>query len=307
MSKLTNYLKLLGIGFLMGTVDLVPGVSGGTVAFVFGVYPKLLETIKHLTGPFWKLVWSGQWRLAYQSILWGFLLPLGFGIILAIFSMASVIKFGLQNYPEQIWGLFFGLVLGSGWLMIKQIRIWNWVNALAIMVATGGTFWLVNTPLLNTPNTTWSIFLSGMLAICAMILPGISGSYMLLLVGKYEQIINAVVARDSLTLGVFVLGILLGLSLFVRFLSWWLHRHFALTVSVLAGVVLGSLVKIWPWKERLSVTEDSKLLLLSSNVWPDWSNPTNWLVVILIVLGFVLILVSNRWSVADDFEKKSKT
>jgi len=144
------------------------------------------------------------------------------------------------------------------------------------------------------------------LAICAMILPGISGSYMLLLVGKYEQIINAVVARDSLTLGVFVLGVLLGLGLFVRFLSWWLHRHFALTVSVLAGVVLGSLVKIWPWKERLSVTEDSKLLLLSSNVWPDWSNPANWLVVILIVLGFVLILVSNRWSVADDFEKKSK-
>jgi putative membrane protein len=114
------------------------------------------------------------------------------------------------------------------------------------------------------------------------------------------------VARDSLTLGVFVLGVLLGLSLFVRFLSWWLHRHFALTVSVLAGVVLGSLVKIWPWKERLSVTEESKLLLLSSNVWPDWSNPANWLVVILIVLGFVLILVSNRWSVADDFEKKSK-
>jgi len=190
--------------------------------------------------------------------------------------------------------------------MLKQIRIWNWVNALAIMVATGGTFWLVNTPLLNTPNTTWSIFLSGMLAICAMILPGISGSYMLLLLGKYEQIINAVVARDSLTLGVFVLGVLLGLSLFVRFLSWWLRRHFALTVSVLAGVVLGSLVKIWPWKERLSVTEDSKLLLLSSNVWPDWSNPANWLVVILIVLGFVLILVSNRWSVADDFEKKSK-
>ena len=306
MSKLASYLKLLGIGFLMGTVDLVPGVSGGTVAFVSGIYPKLLETIKHLTGPFWKLIWSRQWRLAYQSIPWGFLLPLGLGIVVAIFSMANVIKFCLQYYPEQIWGLFFGLVLGSGWLMVKQIQTWNWVNVLAMVMASAGTFWLVNTPILNTPNTTWSIFLSGMLAICAMILPGISGSYMLLLLGKYEVIISALAAKDIFTLGVFVLGILVGISLFVRVLNLWLRQHFALTVSILVGIVFGSLGKIWPWKEVLSAAEDGKLLLFSTNVWPDWSNVANWLVVALMVLGFVLILVSNRWGLVDNFPKESK-
>ncbi len=300
MSKFTSYLRLLGIGFLMGTVDLVPGVSGGTVAFVSGIYPKLLETIKHLTGSFWQLIWRCQWRLAYQSISWGFLLPLGVGILAAILSMASVIKFCLQNYPEQIWGWFFGLVLGSGWLMVKKIRVWNWLNVLVIILTTAATFWLVNTPILNTPNTTWSVFLSGMLAVCAMILPGISGSYVLLLLGQYESIITAVVERDILTLSVFVLGILLGISLFVRLLSWWLERYFTLTVSVLAGIVFGSLGKIWPWKEVLPAAEDSKLLLLSSNVLPDWGNPTNWLVVILMFIGFMLVLTSSRWGVMDD-------
>jgi len=307
MSKFTSYLRLLGIGFLMGTVDLVPGVSGGTVAFVSGIYPKLLETIKHLTGSFWQLIWRRQWRLAYQSISWGFLLPLGVGILAAILSMASVIKFCLQNYPEQIWGWFFGLVLGSGWLMVKKIRVWNWLNVLVIVLTTVATFGLVNTPILNTPNTTWSLFLSGMLAVCAMILPGISGSYVLLLLGKYESIITAVVERDILTLSVFVLGILLGISLFVRLLSWWLERYFTLTVSVLAGIVLGSLGKIWPWKEVLPAAEDSKLLLLSSNVLPDWSNPTNWLVVILMLIGFMLVLMSSRWGVMNDTAELPRT
>lgn len=257
---LLTLLRHFLVGFSMGAADLVPGVSGGTIAFVSGIYEQLLAAITTVTGPVLRLVLRGKLLQAYKQTPLKFVLPLGVGMMLAIFSLSRLIEYLLTEHSVPTWSLFFGLVLSSIILVGRTIKGWSWRELLAISIGIGVTYWMVGAVPLETPATPLAFFFSGIVAICAMILPGISGSFILVLLGKYPQVLHAVSNREVLTLAYVALGALVGLSIFSRLLKYLLSSHHSVTLGVLLGVLIGSLRKVWPWK-----------LLGGANFFPEFS------------------------------------
>ena len=198
----------------MGTADLIPGVSGGTIAFLSGIYEELLQSIKTVSGDFLKLLLSGKIKEAIKVIPFKFLVPLALGLFTAVLSLANLMSYLLKEYPIFVWSFFFGLVLASTWIVLKRVVKWDISDKLAFVISTIAAYILVGAIPVETPNTPFFIFVSGMIAICAMILPGISGSFILLLLGKYQQILGAVTNKDVVTLAIFMVGAVLGLALF---------------------------------------------------------------------------------------------
>lgn len=248
MHSALRSLRLFVTGFCMGVADLVPGVSGGTIAFVSGIYEELLKSIRIVTGRVPALLMKGEVREAFRATPFFFVIPLALGMGTALFSLAHVLRWLLEVFPEQVWGFFFGLVLASTIVVLKDVSAWKARLVGAFFLSAVGAFFLVGMSPVETPFTGWMIFLSGFIAISAMILPGISGSFILLLLGKYRQILEAVVERDVVTLGIFILGCVLGISVAARWVGWCLKRHHDLSIAVLAGFMLGSVRKIWPWQ-----------------------------------------------------------
>ena len=232
----------------MGSADLVPGVSGGTIAFVSGIYEQLLAAIATITGPVLRLVLRGKLVQAYKQTPLKFVLPLGIGMMTAIFSLSHLIEYLLHDHPVPTWSLFFGLVLASILLVGRTVKGWTWRELLAISLGTVVTFWVVGAVPVETPETPLAFFFSGVVAISAMILPGISGSFILVLLGKYAQVLEAVSNREFLTLIYVALGCAVGIGLFSRLLKYLLNTHHSVTLGVLLGVLIGSLRKVWPWK-----------------------------------------------------------
>lgn len=284
-------IKVFFTGMAMGAADIVPGVSGGTIAFVVGIYEKLIESIKTVTGKTLKLFFSGKIKQSIESVPWSFLVPLGLGLILAVATLSHIIEHLLQAHPEQIWGFFFGLVFASIFIVGKRITNWNFrvIAALIIGVLIGYT--LVGLIPQETPATLPAFFIAGAIAICAMILPGVSGSFLLIMMGKYSQVLGAVNDLDFLVLGVFLAGVIFGLALFSRVLSWLFKNYHNAVIAILTGFMIGSLRRLWPWKEVLSWTtcqpgaEKCEVLPLEIiNVLPSSLSVE---VLITIVLGFV--------------------
>ena len=247
--SLKQKLRLFLTGFSMGVADLIPGVSGGTIAFLSGIYDELIYSIKKLSGETLRLLLQLKFKAAIASIPFSFLIPLGLGLLSAVFGLSGLLTYLLEHFPIYVWSFFFGLVLVSTFVVLKRVVKWDLSDRIAFILAAVGAYFLVGLVPVETPNTLQAIFLSGMVAICAMILPGISGSFILLLLGKYQQILEAVTQRDFLTLGVFIMGAAVGISLFARVLSWLFRTHHDISIAVLAGFMLGSVRKIWPWKE----------------------------------------------------------
>ncbi len=249
-------LWLFVTGFSMGSADLVPGVSGGTMALLFGIYEELIHSIKIVSGRAVKLALQGKMKDAVLVVPWGFLVPVGAGMMVAVFSLARLISHLLTNHPVFVWSFFFGLVAASVWVVGRRVGHWS-VTAYGIMAAGAvATYVLVGAVPVQTPAALPVFFVSGMIAIVAMILPGISGSFLLVLIGKYAQVLESVTSRDVVTLGVFALGAVVGLALFSRVLSYmFLHHHHTL-MAFLTGVLLGSLRKVWPWKETVETGLD---------------------------------------------------
>jgi putative membrane protein len=248
-------------GFLMGSADIIPGVSGGTLALITGIYDRLIDAIKSVDFHSIKSLLQLKFRVLFQSVHWKFILLLFTGIALAIFFFTRVVP--LQNYmfshPEIVYGLFFGLILGSVFLLIDEIEPSKrgWTNTFPLLAGALFGFWIVTLVPADTPETFWFVLLSGSVAICAMILPGISGSYILLIFRKYDYILFQLgelgtidTARALMNLLPFVIGAIAGLVLFSRVLSWLLHRYHAVTLLVLIGFLVGSLYVIWPYQER---------------------------------------------------------
>lgn len=243
-----HQLYLLATGFLMGTADLIPGVSGGTIAFIAGIYQKLLDSIKTVTGETLKLAGTGKLNKSYRSVPWAFLLPLGIGILAAIFSLANLLTWLLRSYPAYVWALFFGLVLASVVIVLKRVKRWHSLAVAGFISAATLAYVITGLVPATTPTTAVMTFTSGAIAVAAMILPGISGSFILLLIGQYEHILRAAAERDMVTLGIFILGALVGLALFARVLSWLFTRYHDSAVAILAGIMFGALRKLWPWQ-----------------------------------------------------------
>lgn len=248
MNDRMKYPKLAAKGFCMGAADVVPGVSGGTMAFILGIYEELIDAIRSIDLNVIKLILTFRIKEALDKVPWRFLLSVGAGILTAIFTLAKLISYLLHNHPVFIWSFFFGLVLASIISVKKRIDRWTPLLVVAAAAGAAGAYFLVGLVPMETPSALWFIFLSGAVAICAMILPGISGSFILVLLGKYHHILEAVNNRDFFTLIVFSLGAACGLFFFSRFLSWLLNRHHNITIAVLCGLMLGSLRKVWPWK-----------------------------------------------------------
>lgn len=286
-------LHLFFTGFAMGSADIVPGVSGGTIAFIFGIYKDLVNSIKHVSGETLALVLKGQFRQAIAGIPFAFLVPLVLGIGAAIITLANLLSKLLEDHPVYVWSFFFGLVLASVLVVRKRVTNWTPLKIVLLLVAALSAYLLVGAVPVETPETALAYFLSGSIAIVAMILPGVSGSFILVLLGKYEQVLAAVTERDILTLLLVMAGAAIGLALFSRVLSWLFEKHHDLAIAVLTGFMLGSLRKIWPWKEVMSTRinrHGDEVPVHEVNILPPAWDETVLLATFLAGLAIVLIL-----------------
>ena len=246
-------------GFLMGSADIVPGVSGGTMALILGIYERLLDAIKSVNGVFLKSFFTLKWKTAFQELHLKFLIFLFLGIFTALgfFTKVVPLQVYMFTHPEIVFGLFFGLILGSIYILYKTLNEISWQEILMSILGVAIGLWIVTLVPADTPEHPAFVFLSGMIAICAMILPGISGSYLLLIMRKYDYLlsnigkIGGVETMDGIIgLLPFMLGAVVGLAAFSRFLSWLLGKYHSQTISVLIGFLIGSLFVIWPYQNR---------------------------------------------------------
>ena len=295
--KFSRYIVLALKGCAMGMADVVPGVSGGTIAFISGIYEELLDSIRCVDATALRLLLRFRLAEFWRHINGRFLLPVLLGIAVAIFSLARLMTYLLTNQPSAIWSFFFGLIVASALLVARQIGRWDWRTVLAFAVGAAAAWWITVATPAETPDDWWFVMLSGAIAICAMILPGISGAFILLLLGKYQYIMHAVGEFDIPVIAVFVIGAAAGIISFSHLLSWLLKHWHDVTVAVLMGFMVGSLNKVWPWKETVETYLDSHGVaqpLVQNNIAPGTFEQLTGqpsLLVQAILLGIVGFLV----------------
>ncbi len=236
----------------MGAADVVPGVSGGTVAFITGIYEELINSLKSIDVQSIRLLTQFKFAEFWKKINGSFLIVLLSGIVTSLISLARLMTYLLDNHPILIWSFFFGLILVSSPLIMRDITKWTLGSVISFIAGIIIAYLITVLSPTETPTNLPFIFLCGALAICAMILPGISGAFILLLIGKYEYMITALIELNIPVILIFVLGCFLGLVGFSRFLSWILKHYRFPTLALLAGFMIGSLNKVWPWKQVIS-------------------------------------------------------
>jgi putative membrane protein len=282
----------------MGAADVVPGVSGGTIAFITGIYEELLRSIKSINLAAFNALFKEGIGAFWQKINGNFLVAVLGGAIISIASLARGILFLLEHYPILVWSFFFGLILASAFVVADTIRKWDAGVITAVFIGTAIAFTVTIVSPAETPEAPWFVFLSGVVAICAMILPGISGSFILLLLGKYEFMLAALKNLKIDTIAIFAAGCVGGLLGFSHLLSWMFAKFRDITIGVLAGFMIGSLNKVWPWKETLQYRINSKgeeVPFIQENILPGryeelYSEPSHIVgSIILFALGFLLV------------------
>ena len=292
MNNVKDYVLLFLKGISMGGADVVPGVSGGTIAFITGIYEELLDSIKSFDKTAIQLLL--KWRIAelWQHVNGIFLVTLLSGIFVSIISLAKLIHYLLNNHPIQLWSFFFGLIIISAIVVSREIKQWKVLVVISGIAGIIIAYFITGTAPASTPDNYLFIFISGAVAICAMILPGISGSFILLIMGKYEFIIEAVKDLNLLVIAVFGFGCVVGLLSFTRLVSWFLSKYHDVTVALLAGFMIGSLNKIWPWKETITTRLNTKgeiIPVIQQNLWPtDYMRQIGEPLVLQAILFFCL-------------------
>jgi len=292
-------LLLFSKGLCMGCADIVPGVSGGTVALITGIYSQLLHAISSVNDTLAKLV-RFRFSEAAASLHLRFLVWLLGGIGLAIVGLAHLMHYLLEEQPVPTWGLFFGLIAASILVVGRHIEEWPGKGGIAFVAGAVGAFFLVGMIPVSTPETFAFIFFSGMIAICAMILPGISGSFLLLILGKYQFITGAIKdpfqVESLIIIAVFGCGCVVGLLGFSKLLSFLLDRYYNITMALLTGLMLGSMRKIWPWKEVLDsiIIRGKTHVLSTANILPTQLDGEFYLTLSLSVVGFLLVMVLQK-------------
>ncbi len=283
-------------GLAMGAADVVPGVSGGTIAFITGIYTELLDSIKSINIQSLTVLRRQGLAAFWQQINGTFLVVLGGGILIALLTLARGIHFLLMHYPVWVWSFFFGLIIASCWHVGREIGRWQLPQLLLLAAGATVAAWISAASPTTIAATPLVVLLAGSIAICAMILPGISGSFILLLMGLYTPVLAAVKDLDVQIMGLFACGALVGLMLFSRLLSWLLHHYRSAMFALLTGFMAGSLVKVWPWKETLQTRLNShgeEVPFIQSNILP-LLNADLALAVILAVAGMMLVLGMER-------------
>ena len=297
--SLKDYLTISLKGIAMGAADVVPGVSGGTIAFISGIYEELLETINAINFKALKILRSDGIKAMWKAINGSFLISLLLGIAISILSLAKIIKWLLENKPILVWSFFFGLVLASIFYIGKQIKHWNILTIILLILGALLAFYITMLPpLSNSYSSHWFMFFAGSLAICAMILPGISGSFILLLLGAYKPVLDALHDKDIKTILVLISGAIIGLLTFSRLLKWMFEKYRNLTLAVLTGFVAGSLNKIWPWKRVLeSEVFNGKLKIIQEESISPFmyeGNPEVLWALLLAIIGMLVIVLLEK-------------
>ena len=244
-----DYIILIVKGMGMGAADVVPGVSGGTIAFITGIYEELINSIKSINLNSVKLFFTGKFVEFWKAINGTFLISVFMGIGISIFSLAKGLKYLLDHYPILVWAFFFGLIVASAIYVARSISHWNYSAIVAGIAGIIIAYLITVISPVEANTSLWFIFLSGSIAICAMILPGISGSFILVLLGMYKFILEAVGNLEIAVILTFMVGAVIGIIAFSNVLSWLLKKYHNITIAVLAGFMVGSLNKVWPWKE----------------------------------------------------------
>ncbi len=307
MSRSLKEYLIIGLkGMAMGAADVVPGVSGGTIAFISGIYEELLGAISNINIGLLKTLRSDGFKVAWKQLNGNFLLSLFAGIIISIISLAKVIKWLLENEPILLWSFFFGLVLASIIYISKQITKWNFIAILVLILGAVLAYYITTLdPLVTENSSNLFLFLAGAIAICAMILPGISGSFILVLLGAYKPVLAAVNERNLTIIAVFAAGAVFGLLTFSRVLKWLFAHYKNYTLAILTGFIIGSLNKIWPWKKTLTWrvnSEGIEVPLNQQSISPfSFDGESQFLMaIILSIIGFALILLLERLAVKKD-------
>ncbi|RKS53454.1 putative membrane protein [Gillisia mitskevichiae] len=293
-----DYLTITLKGMAMGAADVVPGVSGGTIAFITGIYQELIATISGIDLGLFK-TWKEQgFKAMWKEANGSFVVALLSGILISIFTVMRLTNYLLEEHPIMIWSFFFGLILASIWFVAKQIPKWNFKIIIALLIGAAIALYIVMLPPLGANSSLWFLFLAGAIAVCAMILPGISGAFILVLLGSYKTITEAAHDFEFKTLGVVAVGAIVGLLTFSRVLKWLFDHYSSITLAVLTGFIAGSLNKIWPWKEVLESEKigEKTVVLREASVWPtNFQGESHLLAAIALILaGFTLILILER-------------
>ena len=286
-------IRLFLIGAGMGAANVIPGVSGGTIAFITGIFNRLVASLRSFNASLLRRLLRGNFRKAFRHVDGAFLLPLGIGVVVSILSLAKLAKYLLAEHPVCTWAFFFGLILASIFRVGGKIGKWGPATGVALTISTVATYILVGLMPARTPEELWFIFVSGALAISAMILPGLSGSYILIVLGKYQYMLSALLEPEVPVVLVFLAGCAAGLVLFSHALHWLLKRHAAVTTAVLTGLMAGSLRKVWPWKETLlSIKGRGGRLIATAqeNVMPDWGSELG-LALVFAAVGAAIVLL----------------
>ena len=304
--SLQDYFIIALKGMAMGAADVVPGVSGGTIAFISGVYEELINALNQINFSLLKDLRRQGIKYSWNKLNGGFLLALLSGICVSVFSIAKGIEWLLEHYSIQLWAFFFGLVTASIIYVGKQIKVTSWNLAglkvfLALIVGAGIAFQITSLNPVESSTSNLFLFFAGALAICAMILPGISGAFILVIIGAYSPVLEAISNRDIKTILIIGAGALLGLLSFSKLLKWLFRSYQQLTLAVLTGFMIGSLNKLWPWKIALTFRTNSKGIkvpLNEKNITPFSydGDPQLWKAVGLMLFGFILILLLEKLS-----------
>lgn len=272
MRTTKDYILLTLKGMAMGAADVVPGVSGGTIAFISGIYEELIETISGVNLGLLKTLKNEGIAAAWKAVNGNFIVALFLGIAISILSLAKFISFLLETEPVLLWSFFFGLILASVVYVGKQVKKWSITTLISLAIGAVGAYYITTLPPLAQSDSTFYIFISGMIAICAMILPGISGSFILLILGSYQTVLTAVKDKEIVTIATFMAGCVVGLLAFSKVLKWTFAKFHDITIALLTGFLIGSLNKIWPWKKIDSFRMNSRdewVTFMDHNVLPE--------------------------------------
>ncbi len=300
--KLSDYLVITLKGMAMGAADVVPGVSGGTIAFISGIYDELIDSINALNFGLLRVVKTKGLKAAWVKVNGNFLFSLLLGIVISVFSLAKLLSSLLITYPILVWAFFFGLVLASIFFVGKQLKKWNVSLVLSLLAGSVISFLITQIPASTGANpSALYLVLSGALAICAMILPGISGSFILVLLGVYQVVLTAIHQRDIAKIALLAAGAVIGLLSFAKILKYIFTHYKEVTLAVLTGFLVGALYKIWPWKQIIeTATIEGKIIVIKEkSISPFSFQGDNLLLYALLcaLSGFLLLLIFERWGV----------
>ena len=303
MSDKTDFLGLVLRGMAMGAADVVPGVSGGTIAFITGIYDRLLNSLRSFSPTLLLLLKNEGIGACWKKVDGTFLVCVFGGILISILSFAHLISYLLAEFPVLIWSFFFGLILVSSLHMVRQVNHFGITSAMLFVMAAVAAYMIGTLTPASLDPTPLMLFFAGSIAICAMILPGISGSFLLLLMGLYATVLQAVKTLDMVVLTIFASGCVVGLLSFSHVLSWLLRKHRDLALSLLTGLMMGALGKVWPWKQTLETRVNSsgeEVPFLEMNISPFnyeslTGEPAFFLPGLLLMMAAIVMFLAIEW------------